>query len=226
MLVTMQFLPEAEQLKLQTLNRWWYEKGVCRVQLRVPASYWCFLTEYDAYRRVNKLDNSRLCNKVVAFCSLGNLKLLSHKGSENLTNAGWVSCQVGKDKLFQCRNFATKFRVLHLDAAAKTFSVSRTGENDLKVFDANLVCYNGRFIFVFGHGSGYVSRFDLIFNEWQHFPFLQGTRGGRYGCCLGDTLYLFKSRYGGTEFVVEGEEGYPKETSYIYKFSNLAARKI
>ena len=44
MIVTLNFLEPIEQLQMQAINRWWFDKGVGRVQVRIKLPQTCYFT--------------------------------------------------------------------------------------------------------------------------------------------------------------------------------------
>ena len=74
---------QSEQTKMQGINKWWYDRGVGRVQvsIQLPETCWFYFTDYDIG------DWGR---KIVAYNN-NKVTLLECKDDQDFTNYDWVS---------------------------------------------------------------------------------------------------------------------------------------
>ena len=72
---------------MQGTNKWWYDRGVGRVQFRFHLPKTCYFTVYDSG------DWGR---KIIAYND-NKVTLLECEGEQNFTNIDWVSIQVGRE---------------------------------------------------------------------------------------------------------------------------------
>lgn len=88
MTMIMAYLPQIEQLKLQSLDTWWYCTGVGRVQVQLclrPRMFY-FTNERTYIQAVSERGECQ--------------QFKNENCGTEFTNYDWVSCQVGRSHLF------------------------------------------------------------------------------------------------------------------------------
>ena len=179
MAMIMGYLPRNEQLKLQVLDTWWYAVGVSRVQWRYKLLKVAYFTDDH--------------KDIVAVNELGMCKRFAYEGynTANFSNEGWVSCQIGKNRLFQAGTECC--RMLKINPYQKSF----TFEYGLymPIIQRFLCLVNFKDKFVFNFDNFKPLRYWLTSRKWEEILSCDVVQVS--GCTLGDKVYLFGRTFGG-----------------------------
>lgn len=104
----------------------------------------------------------------------------------------WLSCQVGKTRLFQAGFPQSLFRILKIDPTQRRcFTVERRQRKISKLNEFfSLANFRDQFIFLI-QAPKRPKRYSLTEDKWEDLPVCFGSYGGTHACSLGDKVYAF-----------------------------------
>ena len=119
MTVTMSFLFHIEQLRLQHLNKWMYERGVKRVQVRFKIFRVFYFADFQGYHPFKKA--------IQAYSFRGVVKITPEYPCNTHADSKWPSCQIGRYQLFMLKSSAKTYKVIEISPARKKYFIVRQG---------------------------------------------------------------------------------------------------